>query len=466
MGSVGKLAILVSATVFISPIVAGQPFSVNVVKMTDSVTPADGEVELFRINVTNTADTAQPFTIRTETRNNWYNGPYPYAFTLNPGASTVSRLYIQLDSNAIAGRQGIEIHVANGDGEKVVRRPSFLVSRDQNILVQSFSIDNDTYMPGATVNARMTVRNVVNREFAENEYRAVFTLNGEEKTVPFSDLGPGEADTATATFELSQYAAGVKTVDARTEDINGNVVEQKSAKIEVRTVENVEKTRRQQFQGISTKTVLTASNTGNVPAENTVVTARVPAYLSHFISFTTDPTTVENSGGETAYTWNVGILEPGSTETVTYRVNYWTPLAIITVILLGAFLGVRELRRPRIAKKALQKNGKHAVHITVKNRSGTVLDNVVVKDFVPSIATLIEKFDSSPPETIRQGEEGTELEWKLGRMDPGEERILTYQISPQVEVEETVTLPSAQLSYKTEETEKKRSSHHTSADFR
>jgi hypothetical protein len=461
-----KLAILVSATVVISPIVAGQPFTVSVETMTDSVTPGDGEVELFHINVTNTGDTTQQFMIRTETRNNWYSGPYPYRFSLDPGASTVSRLYIQIGTDAIAGRRGIEIHVKNGNGERIVRRPSFRINRDQDLLVDSFSLDNDTYMPGATATARIRVRNVVDREFAENEYRAVVSLDDQEKTVPFKDLDPGEAETVNAEFTLSQYTAGVKTVGARVEDIDGNLVDQESAKIEVRTVESVERQRQQEFHGISTRTVLTASNTGNIPAEDTVVTARVPSYLSHFVSFTTEPTTVDSTGGKATYTWNVGDLAPGDTATVTYRVNYWTPLAIIAVILIAAVLGVRELRRPRIAKKALQKNGKHAVHITVKNRSGTVLDNVVVKDFVPGIATLIEKFDSSPPETIRQGEEGTEIEWKLGRMDPGEERILTYQISPQVEVEETVTLPAAQLAYRTGETEKKRSSHHASADFR
>lgn len=466
MGRYGKLAIVVSATVFISPIVAGQAFSVDVDTVTRSVSPSDGEVELFRINVTNTGDAEQQFTIRTQTRNNWYNGPYPYTLTLGPGESELSRIYVNLGEDAVSGRKGIEIYVKAENGEEVLNRPSFTIKRDRDVIIKSFTIGNDTYMPGGTVTADLTVRNVVNRELDENEYRAVFTMDGEEKTAPFSDLDPGEEETVNARFKLSPYDVGVMDVDVRTEDISGNVEESKSAKINVKTVENVEKTEETQFQGISTTKVLRAENHGNIPAEDTVVTASVPSYLSYFVSFTTEPAREQRNGGSTEYTWELGELAPGDAETITYRINYWTPLAILAVILIAAVIGVRELRRPRIAKKAARKNGKHAVHLTVKNRSGKILDNVMVKDFVPSIATLIEKFDSSPPEKIRQGEEGTEIEWKLGRMSPGEERILTYQISPQVEVEDTVTLPSAQLEYRTGETEKKQRSHHSTADFR
>lgn len=443
-----------------------QDFSVSVDTITPTATPGDGEKELFRINVTNDADVDQQFTLNTETRNDWYNGPYPYTLTLEPGESGLSSVYISLDENAVAGRKGIEISVTSGSGEQVTRRPSFTIKRDSDVIIKSFTTNNDTYNPGTSVSTSVTVRNVIPRELDENEYRAVFTLDGKEKTVPFSDLDPGEEETVTAQFNLEPFDVGVMNVNVRVEDIDGNLAQQKSAKIEVEQVENVQKTRTRNFRGISTTAVLTAENHGNIPSENTVVKASVPSYLSYFVSFTTEPSSERNSGGTVTYTWELGSLSPGDSQRVTYRINYWTPLAVLLVLVVAGALGIRELRSPHIKKKTVRKNGKHAVHLTVKNRSGSNLDNVVVKDFVPSIASLIEKFDSSPPEKIRQGEEGTELEWKLGRMTPGEERILTYKISPQVEVEGSVTLPSARLEYKVKNAEKKRSSHHTSADFR
>lgn len=459
-----KVVVLLSIAVFISPLVVGQHFDVDVDTLQSKINPGDGEKQLFNITVTNNGDTTHKFDIKLQATNTWYNGPYPYTLQLAPDETGYSLVYINPDPEAIAGRKGVELTVQSND-EDVVKRPSFSVSRDTDVLITAFTTGSDRYNPGEAVEVTATVKNVVNRELRENEYQAVFSFGGQTKEVAFSDLDPGEEETKTVSFPLGQFDSGVMDVVLTVQDLDGTAHVSKTANIRVETMENVETTQQESFNGLAATTVLAAENTGNAAADSATMSAAVPSYLSYFVSFDVKPSSQTAADGIITYIWELGSLQPGERQTVRYSINYWVPVAILLVLLVTAAVAIREYRRPALRKKSFRKNGKHSVHLIVRNRSGQILDNVVVRDFVPGIATLIEKFDSSPPEKIRQGEEGTEIEWKLGRMNPGEERILTYKISPQVEVEGHITLPSARLEYKNGNKQKKRDSHHARADF-
>ncbi len=462
-----RLAVVVTLAVFISPFVAAGHFDVSVDVLTPTVNAGDGEKPLFNISVTNTGSTTEEFTVRHRASNTWYNGPYPSSqLQLAPGATGHTVLYVNAPAESIAGRKGVYISVTADNGEEIEEDPTYRIQQDRDVLITDIDTDSEAYSPRENVTVTASIMNVLDRQLNRNEYQAVFALGNRTETSGIAGLRPGEEQQHTATFKLGQFDAGVMTVVLQTLDVEGGSEGERTANTRVQEQSDINTYTNRDFNGISGTRTITAENQGNLASEDTVIQASVPSYLSYFVSFATEPAATQRDSGTISYTWNIGELPPGASETVTYRINYWTPLAIIAVLLIAAVVGIRELRRPHIKKKTVRKNGKNGVHLTVKNRSSKNMDNVVVKDFVPSIATLIEKFDSSPPEQIRQGEEGTELEWKLGRMTPGEERILTYQISPQVEVEGNVTLPSAQLKYKAGETEKKQRSHHTTADFR
>lgn len=459
-----KVVLLVSVVVFISPIVAADHFEVDVEVVSPTVTAGEGEEELFNITVTNTGSVDEGFTLM-EPRGTMYAGPYPRSHDLGPGESGYSMVYVNPRDDRIAGRTGTLLTVIADNGERTVADPHFRIDQEQDLLITGFDTDQDMYQPGENVTATVSVQNVMPRQLDRNEYQAVFSMDNRTESSGIAGLREGEEDQYTATLDIGQYDYGLKQVSVEVNDLYGNTHDEQTARIDVAESPDVMTNRDRSFNGVSDTWTMAVENRGNAPAEDTEVSAAVPSYLRYFTSFDMEPDESVTLDGEVRYTWNVGTLAPGDQQTITYRINYWVPLAIIVVLLVTAGIGLYEYRRPVVKKKSFEKNGNHSVHLIVRNKSGKVMDNVVVRDFIPSIATLVEKFDSSPPEKIRKGEEGTELDWKLGRIDPGEERILTYRLSPQVEVEGNVSLPAARLEYKSGKKQKKRHSHHTTADF-
>ena len=136
---------------------------------------------------------------------------------------------------------------------------------------------------------------------------------------------------------------------------------------------------------------------------------------------------------------------------IVYKYNY-TPITIIFVVVVSLVVLISFLFfKPMITKThggILSGDKEMIVSLSLKNRSRRILKNVVVRDFVPAIAKVVRKFDTIEPQ-IKRVETGTELLWKIERIKPREEVILTYRIKPVVEVIGSFTLPKAKFTYET-----------------
>ncbi|HKZ45355.1 MAG TPA: hypothetical protein VJ343_01495, partial [archaeon] len=71
---------------------------------------------------------------------------------------------------------------------------------------------------------------------------------------------------------------------------------------------------------------------------------------------------------------------------------------------------------------------------------------VIIRDFVPSIARVVDRFDTVKPVVRRTGT-GTEVLWKFDSLKPREERVLTYWIVPSVDVPGTLKLSKAYMKF-------------------
>ncbi|MFB6076848.1 MAG: hypothetical protein ABEK12_01815, partial [Candidatus Nanohaloarchaea archaeon] len=258
---------------------------------------------------------------------------------------------------------------------------------------------------------------------------------------------------------------GRKSITVGIRSADGAVHTTKSVEFAVERRPLLRRTASSTFTGITSRTTVTVRNRGNVPSNGTTLVARVPSYLSYVTSTTPTPDTVAAEAGSTVYRWNVGTVEPGASATASYTINYWVPVVLLVLLFGAAGLGIRQYRRPHIVKRVYDRDGTHAVHLRVENRSGSVLEDVTVRDEVPGIASLVQKFDAVSPDRIREGGEETGIEWNFNRFEPGEERILTYEVSPQVAVEEAVTLPRASLEYTVDGEERERRSGAADAAF-
>jgi hypothetical protein len=80
------------------------------------------------------------------------------------------------------------------------------------------------------------------------------------------------------------------------------------------------------------------------------------------------------------------------------------------------------------------------------NNSSNELKDVIVKDLVPPIATVSEKFETLKP-VKRKIKTGIELNWRISSLKPGEEVILSYRIVPIVDIVGSLRLPQATVSF-------------------
>ncbi len=103
----------------------------------------------------------------------------------------------------------------------------------------------------------------------------------------------------------------------------------------------------------------------------------------------------------------------------------------------------------------LAKDEAVTISLHVKNKSRKILDSVIVKDFVPAIATVIKEFDTLTPSITRKAT-GTELTWQVKDVRPKEERVLTYKIKPVIEILGDLKLPKAHLLYETKKGKKRK----------
>lgn len=460
-----RVLVLGACVLLLSTAAAAQAFGVEVTVDNPAVKPAEGESAKLKIAVRNTGEETRTFTINYNVANpGWYFLPN-YTVTVPPGETRTSILYAAPGKEAVEGNVGVIVTVSS-DGESVTRRPSYRIVRDSDIIITGIETDRTVYEPSGRVNVSLSIKNVRNQELNANEYQAVFTLDGAQKTVSVPSLIASEPEQLQASFRLGQYVSGVKHLSATVERMGGTVQDSATANIRVKKTQRIVKERERQSTLLTASGSITVQNEGNTVAEEASVSTGLPFYLGYFTTFTPEPSDVQRVGRAKVYTWETGSLAPGQAKTVRYRTNYWAPVLLALLVLASLALAVREYRKPHVVKRVYRKDGTHSVHLRVENRSGKHLENVVVKDFLPSICSLVEKFDAAAPEKIREGSELTELEWNLGRFEPGEERILTYNISAQVTVEGEVTLPSAHLEYEHNGKRTRRHSHPARADFR
>lgn len=461
-----RVLVLVSVLGLFASAASAQTFTVDVDVQNQTVVPENGETAEFHISITNEGSADRQFTASYTVSNpGWYFLP-DYQVQVPAGETRTTVLYATPGKEAVAGSKAVIIRVKDPDGATVERTAFYTIDREIGVGVTGLSTDNTRYRPGETVNVAATVKNFRNAQLARGAYELVFDLDGETETAVVPGLRPGEEAELEAAFQLDRFDKGAMTMTARTQTIDGVRQDVRRATIRVAEVENVQVSGSDGGNMLAQEHTLTAKNAGNVKALDTEVEADVPSYMELFVAFSQKPDSSTAAQGITTYTWNLGDLEPGEEAQVSYTVNYWVPLLIAIILLAAGFVAFRAWRSPHIVKRVYRKEGRHSVHLRIENRSSRELSGVVVRDYVPSIASLIEKFDASPPQTIREGEEGTELEWRVGTMEPGEERILTYTLTPNVQVEDDVTLPSAHMQYEQRGSETKTHSHPVQADFR
>lgn len=331
------------------------------------------------------------------------------------------------------------IATRSSDNKKQEKELKISVSQNFSAIIKDYALSCTSCMPGDKISVTGDVMNVGIGILTN--LNLDFKVGTQKKDIPISKLSSREEKSISVDFPFDKYeASGSYNIKIELAQ-EGKVLDAKTSSFSVQKISNVVYDAKETKNIFGRTVVLKAANEGNAKDQAEMKSSVTNQWWSAF----TGPQPQEKTGDE--YTWKVS-LAPGEQTLISFSEVYWpVPAVLIIILACGAFLYFQMAFlsvRKKITQKHLAVEGRDfPTSVYVKNR-GNFLENVVVKDFIPSVFTLSEKFETLKP-TIRKTEAGIELTWKLGRLKPHEERVLHYRIKTVLGIIGSIVIPGAEV---------------------
>jgi hypothetical protein len=328
--------------------------------------------------------------------------------------------------------------------------------RTFQVCLSEVKFDKDFVQPGQTV----TITIVITNPAESNSMPATLTTNVKsvagDTLQTFTDrieTVQGRSTSQTShQYAFSQFStSGFYTFQVILKDDSGKTISEKSIRYRVGSVEKIVQTKDITYGFLSQKITIKVRNDGNEQAYNVIVKESVPAFMKLFFFPKDSPSSEATAGSQTVYTWLIPTILPGEEKSLTYELAVWNTVLVIIAVILLVLIAFRYVFTIRISKSyrkfATVAGAKEIlVSLEVKNRTRHVLKDVIVRDYLPSSAHIIERFETMRP-TIQKSLAGTELLWKFETLRPHEERVISYHIKPAMEIVGEIRLPKANVRY-------------------
>ncbi len=215
---------------------------------------------------------------------------------------------------------------------------------------------------------------------------------------------------------------------------------------EKKGVENKEKT-----TGLLIRsTEISRINYGNV-YEDVSVTAKRNIISRLFTSFSIEPDNAVRNGFGMTYTWQRK-LGPAESFEVTVKSNYIYPILIIIAValLIWAFRRYTQtkIEVTKSAHPIRTKTGQFALKVRITLHARKRVENVSIIDRIPGVVQIHERFDSLlKPSKIDV--KNKRIQWDLGEIGAGEERVVSYIVYSTLGVVGKFALPRALTVFET-----------------
>lgn len=335
-------------------------------------------------------------------------------------------------------------------------------SKDVNLIIKSIGSvcisdvmpDVSAYNPGNVVVITTKVTNI-GEKYSEQlnvETNVVFEKNIIKRFDNTTIVAKKSTETVKNVFDIDKYAApGTYYIESILKDAYNRKINSMSATFKVNQVLNQPKITKSIIYGIlSSKTIITVKNDNNVVLPDFYVIETVPDYIKAVFYPVTKSTEEKKVGTNILYFWLVSGLKPSEERVVSYEFRVQNLIAVAVVIIAGVIFIFSYIYKLEVVKHYRHVGSgaerETIISLDVRNGSSKEIRDVYVRDFVPSIARVIERFETLKP-TVKRSEGGTELIWKLESLGPKEDRVITYRIKPMLEVHGAIKLPRASASY-------------------
>jgi hypothetical protein len=241
-------------------------------------------------------------------------------------------------------------------------------------------------------------------------------------------------------------------------NVLNKILDERKTTFKIESIHKIDEQKETKNSILYSDVVIRVTNNGNYPEKNFYVTESMPVISKNFFYPEIEPVSEEEKENRIIYKWLIDELEPGQIITIKYQLRF-TNIAITACVIIIAIVWIVWLFfRPIIKKNyigVLAEKQEITISLNLKNKGRKTLNNLIVKDTVPPLASVVKKFETLEPKVVRRPR-GTELIWKIKQLKPKEERVITYKIKPVIEITGGLRLPKAFFTFETKKGKKKR----------
>ncbi|MBS3055675.1 MAG: hypothetical protein J4452_04275 [Candidatus Aenigmarchaeota archaeon] len=417
-----------------------------------------GEIRKTNVTITNNENMTDTFSL-TVFPQYWFGVSAAldkYVLTLPPKSTDVIELSFSIP--ACVDKQNQEFRVTAKSLSSVFNATNSTVLRVEGpVCISAVIVENPRMRPDNQTLITTIVSNVADNSFSQ--YRLQTQIKSDTRTLKTFDqvinyLGPKSQTQINFTFTPEKYTppGNYSVISTLSNNIGTTISTNSKNVIEiVPTYDKPTISKSTGFGLLFSTVTLTVKNENNVPVSDFVVVETVPGFAKGLSTTITNTSEIKDLPDKVEYTWQVSNLQPGEERLIKYQFNLQNIIIVVVALAAVIIVAFNFVFSPQINKnyrvgKSIAGEREIIISIDVRNRSRHEMRDVIVRDFLPSIMNVVEKFDTVKP-MIRRAMNGTELIWKFDLLKPFEERVITYRARPSTEVIGAMKLPNAHIKY-------------------
>ncbi len=367
-------------------------------------------------------------------------------FTANPFKDVI--FYICPPIGTPSGTYNFAFNARSRLSNETASKPFALYVIDRPYLeIRDVTTPKDMYNLGESIDFSVNVRNLGLSDV--KNVQLIVSITGaaapDKQRLQLPIIEAERGNSASGKFDFDRYSAhGNYVITASIVDDIGDVLYTKTKTVNIEEKSELKQETAVKSDMLSREVTMNGANTGN-KHDTIVLQSSGMSYLALY-SFAKQPDLIEDSAGRKTFSWRCD-LSPGEACTVSYRVEYWLLLVTIIAALGIVYVVYSIVEQPEIKKSVIRVHEReHTVHITIRNRSRKPLHEVHVVDVIPEIVSVVpNSFSPSIKPTVKGKRGGHELVWIFAKLEPREERVITYRIRPLVMLMGNVRLPKAKI---------------------
>lgn len=333
------------------------------------------------------------------------------------------------------------------------------VKRKTRVFISELKLNKQSLKPGDTLIIQPIITNLDKKETHEVYVTTKILKDGliVQKFEDSVSIEPESKKTLTNSFEvrITNLFGSYEIIVTIRDSLNEFVDESKSS-FKIKRVYDVFEEKSVKYGFLCSVIEVKITNRGNVPRSGFSVTESVPMISKYFFYPEVEPTYETKKDNRIVYGWSVEV-DPGETKAIKYQFRFINIALSSGIVIVAIIIIFWFMFKPTLSKSyrgILAGQNEIKVLLSIKNKTRKQLNNVIVTDFVPPIARVIREFQTLVPEITRK-QTGTGLKWKISKLKPIEERIITYKIKPVIEITGELKLPKSHFTYETRKGKKK-----------